>query len=177
MNKKHLSLIFLLLANCAFAQIKQTLSKSSVTFQIKNLGFNTGGSIDVIHADIQFDSASLLTSSITATADMTTLNTDNDMRDEHLKSGSFFDVPDYPKITMKSVSFKHKGGDSYTGQFELTIKKTTKLVEVPFTYTETGNSASFKGSFNLKRSDFGIGSSSLSLSDNVTADIDIETTK
>jgi polyisoprenoid-binding protein YceI len=168
MNKKQLSIIFLLLANCAFAQVKQTLSKSSVTFQIKNLGFNTSGSIDVIHADISFDAASLTAGSITS---------DNDMRDEHLKSAEFFDVPDYPKITMKSVAFKHRSGNNFTGQFNVTIKNKTKLIDVPFTYTETTGAASFKGSFKLKRSDFGIGGPSLSLSDDVTVTINVETSR
>jgi polyisoprenoid-binding protein YceI len=177
MNKKQLSIIFLLLANCAFAQVKQTLSKSSVTFQIKNLGFNTSGSIDVIHADISFDAASLTAGSITATADMATINSDNDMRDEHLKSAEFFDVPDYPKITMKSVAFKHRSGNNFTGQFNVTIKNKTKLIDVPFTYTETTGAASFKGSFKLKRSDFGIGGPSLSLSDDVTVTINVETSR
>ena len=87
------------------------------------------------------------------------VNTDNDARDKSLKSDEFFDTPHFPKITMRSVSFKHKSGNKYTGQFNITIKDKTKLFEIPFTYTETGSSAVIKGGFKLNRLDFGIGDS------------------
>src|ERR1700744_5884879 len=134
MNKKYLSIILLFLVNCAFAQVKYTVTKSTVTFKIKNLGINTGGSFSGVQANIMFDSANLGASNIQATADAATINTDNDMRDDHLKSDSYFDVAKYPKITIKSVSLKHKSGNNYTGQFSVTIKDKTQTLEIPFTY-------------------------------------------
>ena len=177
MNKNFLPVVFLFLMNCGFAQVKHTVTTSTITFQIKNLGFNTHGSISGLKGDIQFDPAKPENSSITASVDVNTINTDNDMRDEHLKSDSYFDAAKYPAITLKSTSLKHKGGDSYTGQFNLTIKDKTQTVEIPFTYVATGNNASFKGSFKLKRSDFGIGGSSMVMANDVTVDIDVETSK
>jgi polyisoprenoid-binding protein YceI len=177
MKKNALFITFLLLMNCAIAQVKHTVTKNTITFQIKNLGIQTGGTIGGLQANIQFDPANLGASSIESTVDVSTINTDNDMRDEHLKSDVFFDAAKYPHITMKSVSFKHKSGDSYMGQFNVTIKAKTQLVSVSFTYTASGNAASFKGSFKMKRSDFGVGDSSLTLSDDVTVLIDVETSK
>ena len=78
---------------------------------------------------------------------------------------------------MKSVSFKHRSGGNYTGTFSLTIKDQTKTIDLPFTYEESGNAASFKGSFQIKRSDYGVGGSSLVMSDNVKVDLDVEATK
>lgn len=177
MNKKHLSILFLFLTNCAIAQVKYTVTKSIVTFKIKNLGINTGGSIGGVQANIIFDPAKLDSSSIQASADVSTLNTDNDMRDEHLKSDSYFDVAKYPKIIIRSVSLKHKSGSNYNGQFNITIKDKTQQLEIPFTYNETGNAASFIGTLKLKRSAFGIGGSTFTLSDDVTVSIDVEATK
>ena len=169
--------MLLLVANCAIAQVKHTVTKSTITFQIKNLGFNTRGSFSGLHGDIQFDPANLGSSSIASSVDVSTLNTDNNMRDEHLKSDSYFDATKYPQITMRSVSLKHKNGDNYTGVFNLTIKGKALPVDVPFTYTATGNVALFKGSFKIKRTDFGIGGSSLSMSNDVTVNVDVETSK
>jgi polyisoprenoid-binding protein YceI len=177
MNKKYLAVIFLFLANCTIAQVKHTVTKATITFKIKNLGVNTDGSIGGLQANIQFDPANLSGSTIEATADVNAINSDNDMRDEHLKGDSFFDAAKYPKISMRSVSIKHKSGDNYIGQFNITIKAKTQLVDVPFTYTVTGASASFKGSMKLKRSDFDLGSSSMVLSDDITVAIDVETNK
>jgi polyisoprenoid-binding protein YceI len=177
MNKKYIFILLLFLANCALAQVKHTVTKSTITFQLKNLGMNTGGSISGLQGNIQFDPANLANSSIMASVDVNTINTDNDTRDEHLKSDSYFDVAKYPQITIKSVSLKHKSGDNYTGRFSLTIKDKTQLVDIPFTYIATANTASFKGSFKLKRIDYGIGSSSLVMSNDVTVTIDVETSK
>ena len=178
MNKKHLPLLFLLLAvNYAVAQVKYTLTKATVTFQIKNMGFNTGGNINDVHTNILFDASNLGSSSIEAYADTKSLSTGNDMKDEHLKSADYFDVATYPKITMKSVAVKHKSGNNYVGQFNVTMKNKTQLLDVPFTYTESGNTADFNGILKLKRSDFGIGGSSMVMSNDVTVNIDVETSK
>jgi len=178
MNKKYLSLIGLLfLVNCAIAQVKYTVTKSTVTFQIKNMGFNTSGSIAGVKADILFDPAKPETSSITATSDVNTLNTSSEAKDKHLKSDDFFDVAVYPTITIKSTSIKHKSGNNYVGQFNVTIKNKTQSLPIPFTYTENGGSAVFNGILKLKRSDFGIGSGSMVLSDDITATIIVEATK
>lgn len=163
--------------NCAIAQVKYTVTKSIITFKIKNLGINTGGSIGGVQADIKFDAANLDASTISASADVNTINTDNDMRDEHLKGDSYFDVAKYPRITMKSVSLKHKSGNNYTGQFNVTIKDKTQLLDMPFTYIESNGTASFNGTLKLKRTSFGVGGSSMVMSDDVTVTIDVETSK
>jgi len=170
-------IVLLLLAVNVFSQVKTTVTKSKITFEIKNLGIKTGGSISGLQANVQLDAAHLNTSSIEATLDSKTINTDNDSRDEHLRSEDFFDVARFPKITMKSVSLRHKSGDKYEGQFSLTIKDKTKEFSVPFTYAETGNTATVKGSFKLNRLDFGVGGSSLVLADEVTVTIEVEIAK
>jgi len=176
--KKYLASILLLFTNIvAFAQVKHTVTKSTVTFQIKNLGLNTNGSFGGFKGDIQFDPAHLDASSITASVDVNAINTDNDTRDEHLKSDSFFDAATYPKITLKSVSFKHKSGNNYTGTFSLTLKDKTNPVEIPFSYSETGNSGVFKGNFKIKRTDYGVGGSSMVMGNDVTITIEVSATK
>src|SRR5471032_1456991 len=159
-------IVLLLLAVNVFAQVKTTVTKSKISFEIKNLGIKTGGTIGGTQTNVQFDAAHFV-NSIEASVDSKTINTDNDSRDEHLRSEDFFDVARFPKITMKSVSLRHKSGDKYEGQFSLTIKEKNKEFTVPFTYTETGNAATIKGSFKLNRLDFGVGGSSLVLADEV----------
>ncbi len=166
-------LSLLIFANCVIAQGNHTVTKSTITFQIKNLGINTGGTFSGLQASIQFDPANLGTSKIDATLDATSVNTDNDMRDDHLKSDSYFDVTKYPKITLKSVSFKHKSGNNYVGQFNVTIKDKTQLLDLPFTYTKTDNMASFKGTLKLQRTDFGIGGKSMVMSNDVAVSIEV----
>lgn len=151
--------------------------RSAVTFEIKNLGIGTGGSINGILTEIHFTPSNLNSSIIEASVDVNTINTDNSSRDEHLRSEDFFDVSHYPKIVLKSVAFKHKSGNNYLGTFTLTIKGKSKQIEIPFTYLEKENAIEFKGSFKINRLDFGVGSKSMILSDEVTVNIDCEEKK
>jgi polyisoprenoid-binding protein YceI len=177
MKKIYVIAILILLCSSSFAQVKTTITKSAVTFKIKNLGLNTNGNFSGLKADIQFKPADLAGSNINATVDAVTVNTENTLRDDHLKGSDYFDVAAYPRITLKSVSFKHTKGDNYLGNFNVTIKDKTKLVEVPFTYTEAGNTASFNGSFKINRSDFGIGGKNMVLSDEATVMVNAEISK
>lgn len=161
----------------AFSQTAQKVNAATVTFKIKNLGINTEGTFGGFKATINFDKDHLETSSIEAAVDSRTLNSDNNMRDSHLKKEEYFDVEHYPEIKMKSLSFNHQKGENYTGDFDVTIKAKTKRIKIPFTYTENGSNNSFKGSFNIKRSDFGIGGKSMVLSDDALVTVAVEITK
>ena len=47
------------------------------------------------------------------TVDVNSVNTDNEMRDGHLKSDDFFNAAKYPAMTFKSSSVKVLGGNKY----------------------------------------------------------------
>lgn len=175
MKKVGLYLILLYFSLVAFAQVKQTVTKSTVSVRIKNMGINTDENFEGLEANIQFDKDHLNTSSIEASVAVKTVNSGNDMRDEHLKKEEYFDAEHYPKITMKSVSFKQKSGDNYFGVFDLTIKGKTKRVELPFMYTVNGSTAVYKGSFKINRLDFNVGDRSMVLSNEATIFLNVET--
>ena len=159
------------------AQTEQKITSSAVTFKIKNMGIGTEGKFAGLKATVYFDKDHLDKSTIEASVDTKTLDTDNSMRDSHLKKEEYFDVEKYPEITMKSVSFNHQKNENYNGIFDVTIKGKTKRIKVPFTYTENGSNASFKGSFSISRSDFVIGGKSMILADDAQVAVTVETTK
>lgn len=178
MKKIYLLLFLSFFVVDVFSQVKsQTITKSSVAFHIKNLGFTVDGKFEGFKGDIKFDPANLAGSSIEASVETNTIDTDNGTRNDHLKSDSYFDAVKYPAIKMRSVSFKHNSGSSYTGIFSLTIKDKTNTISVPFTYTETGNNAQFKGNFQVQRTDYGVGSKSMVMSNDVKIDLDVTTSK
>jgi len=177
MKKLSILIIALIITTQTFAQVKQAVAKSAVTYEIKNMGINTSGKFKTLEANIAFDQNNLAASSIEATVDVNSIDSDNAMRDNHLKAEDYFDAAKYPKITMKSTSFKKKVGNNYVGIFNVTIKGKTKSVEVPFTYTESSNVALFKGSFKINRKDFGVGGNSMVLADDAIIEIMAETSK
>jgi polyisoprenoid-binding protein YceI len=102
---------------------------------------------------------------IEMTADVNSINTDNEQRDTHLKGPDFFDATKFPSITFKSKSFKKVSGNNYKATGELTMHGVTKTIELDVIYRSAIHPmtkkqvAGFKISGKLKRSDFGIGAS------------------
>lgn len=110
------------------------------------------------------------------TADVNSINTDNEMRDKHLKSPDFFDAAKYPVISFKSKTFKKVDEMNYLVTGDLTMHGITKMVELN-ALCKTGTNpstkqtvAGFKITGKIKRSDFGIGTSMASgvISDEVS---------
>lgn len=146
---------------------------SSVEFVIKNLGFNTKGSFSGLDGSITFDAKEAAKDSFDVSIDAASVNTDNDMRDSHLKAASYFDVEKYPRIRIvsTSVSGPDKNGH-YTFNGKLTIKDKTKDISFPFDATSEGNDYLFKGSFTMNRRDFEVGGSS-TLANNLVVNLSV----
>ena len=105
---------------------------------------------------------------IEVTADINSINTDDEKRDEHLKTADFFDAPNYPTLTFKSTSYKKDGSDKYkyTLTGNLTMHGVTKQVTLQVIYNGsavhpyTGKTIlGFKIKGIIKRSDFSISNS------------------
>ena len=62
---------------------------------------------------------------ISFSVDIASINTDNENRDNHLKSPDFFDAAKYPKMTFTSTSFVPTGNNKYTLVGNLTIRDVT----------------------------------------------------
>jgi len=175
---KRFFVLIAIIATCSNALHAQTsIIRSAITFEIKNMGITTGGSLGGLTANVHFTPANLTASTIEASVDVATINTGSSAKDEHLRSEDFFDAARYPKISLKSIAFKHKSGNNYTGTFTLTIKDKSKQIEIPFSFLDKGNTDQFKGTFKINRLDFGVGSSSMILSDDVIVHIDCEEKK
>lgn len=118
------------------------------------------------------------------TAEVNSINTDNEQRDTHLKSPDFFDATKYPTLTFKSKTFKKVSDNNYKVTGDLTMHGITKTIEltavgVTGTHPMTKKTiAGFKVTGTINRSDFGIGASmpSMMLSEEVqlTANAEFE---
>lgn len=100
------------------------------------------------------------------TAETSSINTDNEQRDNHLKSPDFFDAAQFTTVTFKSVAFVKTAPKQYklTGDLTLHGVKKTVVLDVVLNGTTTNpmnkkTIAGFKIAGNIKRSDFGVGPS------------------
>ena len=148
--------------------------ESKVHFVIKNFGINTGGDITGMKGKIKFNAKKPSACSFDVTADISTIDTDNEKRDEHLKTIDFFDIEKYPGIRIESIKIE-PGSDlkHFTFKGKLTIKNVTKNIEFPFTAEGKPGGALFTGDFEIKRSDYGIGKEGGTMSDKVKVSLSV----
>ena len=171
--KKHILFILAaLISSSVVAQYKPVEQGSSVNFTIKNLGFGVDGSFKGLQGDITFDPANLAASTFDVTLDASTVNTDNSLRDGHLKGDSYFDVKNYPRIHFVSTKVSGGKNGAFVMTGKLTIKKTTKVISFPFSATASDASFVFKGTFSINRKDYDVGGTS-TISDNLEVTLNI----
>ena len=161
----------------ATAQYKPVDQGSAVRFSVNNFGFAVGGTFTGLRGSIVFDPQHAADGSFDVSLDASTVNTDNSLRDSHLKNDGYFDVVNYPRIQL--VSSVLAAGDKagvylFTGH--LTIKGKTKAVSFPFTVVPVEGGVTFKGAFNINRKDFGIGGTS-TISNEVKVELNVAVVK
>jgi polyisoprenoid-binding protein YceI len=102
-----------------------------------------------------------LDSSVTASVDVTSVTTNNDQRDEHIRSADFLDVATHPTMTYRSTGVHADGGD-HVLEGELTLHGVTRSVPLQLELTGSGPDAyggtrsGFSATATISRSDFGI---------------------
>lgn len=139
--------------------------------------------IDAVHSDVSFSvrhmmvskvrgrfgafSGTILTaenpleSSVAVEIDLNSIDTNNEQRDNHIRSGDFFEVEKYSTMTFKSTSIEADGGD-FVVHGDLTLKGVTKNIPLkvelngiapdPFGGTRSGFSATTE----ISRKEFGV---------------------
>jgi polyisoprenoid-binding protein YceI len=168
--KKAFVVLFAAVALVAFKPVADSVWKSdkvhsNIKFTITHLMVSdVEGSFKNFEAKVISSQPDFADAKVELSADINSINTDNEQRDEHLKAPDFFDAAKYPTFTFKSTSFKKVGDKKYQVTGNLTLHGVTKEVTLDANYRGTvqhpmskKNVAGFKVSGVIKRSDFAIG--------------------
>jgi len=120
-----------------------TLDKvhSSLDFQIKHMMVSKAkGEFTDFDVDFNGDLNDLTAANIKVTISVKSIDTGNEDRDGHLRSGDFFEADQYPNMVFESKSIKKKSDEEYDVTGNFTIKGVTK--EETFTVLYNGTSKS-----------------------------------
>ncbi|HEY9044376.1 MAG TPA: YceI family protein [Ohtaekwangia sp.] len=188
MKKLTLTTLAFVFAVSAFAQTwSLDQAHSKLGFSVTHLMIsNVDGAFKSFNAKITSSKEDFSDAVIELTADVNTIDTDNDQRDGHLKGADFFDAAQFGTLSFKSTSFKKKAKNTYTLVGNLTLHGVTKPVTLEVTFNGTAvhpytkkTIAGFKVTGTLKRSDFGVGASTPGavVSDEVTITANTEFAK
>ena len=149
---------FLLIAGAGFAQ-DWTWDKahSQLNFGVTHMGINEiDGTFSTADAKMTASKDDLTDAQITLTADVNSISTGNEQRNNHLKSDAFFNAAQYGTLTFTSTSFQKVSGKNYTLAGNLTLHGVTKSISFPAKIAVSGDNATLDSEFFINRKDFGI---------------------
>ena len=137
---------------------------SAAHFSVRHLMIsNVRGEFTNISGSALFDPSDLSKSSVEVTIEAASLSTREPQRDQHLRSGDFFDVEKYPTLTFRSTRVEPRGQEFFKLAGELTIHGVTKEATfdmegpTPTVKDPWGNvRAGVTGSTKINRKDFGL---------------------
>lgn len=128
--------------------------KSYVEFKASNFWVNTvTGTIKGWEGEVDFDRKNPTRSSFDVRAKVKTIDTDNEERDEHLRSDDFFNAEKYPEIRFESIRITDLGEKGYMVIGNLSIRDVTSEVIMPFEIGEN----ELRGQLTINRHDFNVG--------------------
>ncbi|MEX1137711.1 MAG: YceI family protein [Bacteroidota bacterium] len=165
--KRILALLSAVLALTAGA-VAQTTWKvdnvhSNVKFAVSHLIISeVEGSFKVYSGALTFGNSDLTNAEVDFAVDVASINTDNVMRDGHLRSDDFFNAEQFPKMTFKSTAWKKLDEKRYELEGDLTIRDITKPVSFAVVFGGTikdpwGNmKAGFKATTTINRFEYGL---------------------
>ena len=134
---------------------------SEVTFSVRHM------MISKVRGTFGMKSATLvapenpLDAKVTASVDVTSVDTKDEGRDTHLRSADFFDVENHPTIEFVSTGARVEDGDFFVDG-DLTIRGTTKPVSFAFDFGGFGvdpwgnYKAGASATTTVNREDFGL---------------------
>ncbi|MBO0938224.1 polyisoprenoid-binding protein [Fibrella sp. HMF5335] len=164
-----LSIAALLTVSATYAQTTWNADKahSRVGFTVTHLLLSeVDGNFKTFDAKMTANKPDLSDAVIDLTADVSSINTENDRRDGDLKSDKYFDVAKFPTLTFKSTSFQKVEGKKYKVMGNLTMHGITKPITLDAVLTGPvvmenprgkQEKAGLKINGTIKRSDFAIG--------------------
>lgn len=197
-NNREMKKLSLITAVAVATLLTSFKANEATTWALDNthakLGFTTThlmvsdveGSFKVFKATITAPKSDFTDAVVEMSAEATSVNTDNQQRDDHVKGADFLNVEKYPTIDFKSNYIKpSKVAGVYIVKGNLTLHGVTKPVELS-AIAKTGTNpmnqkaiAGFKITGQIKRSDFGIGASvpAMVISDEINLIANVEFVK
>jgi polyisoprenoid-binding protein YceI len=161
---KTLNVLFvaLVVSVSAFGQANWSIDKShsKIGFSVVHMAVtDVEGNFKDFDATVNSKTEDFNGAEVTFTAKAASIDTDNEKRDGHLKSGDFFEVEKYPEITFKGKLVKDAGQYKLAGDF--TMHGVTKPVSFDVKYggqinTGRGTKAGFRLNGQINRKDFGL---------------------
>lgn len=167
--KKILSLSAITVLLCSFVLLAQTVwttdpMHTQLHFGATHFGITqVEGVFQKFTVDFKSEKEDFSDAQIEMNADVKSINTQVEYRDNDMRSDKWFDAEKFPTLTFKSTSFKKVKGNNYKLKGNITMHGITKPIEFDATFNgwavtmSKKNTAGFTVKGKVKRSDFNLG--------------------
>lgn len=136
---------------------------SRIGFSVRHaMVTNVRGQFTEYEGKLHLDGANPAASTAELVIKVASVDTSQAQRDEHLRTGDFFNAETYPEITFRSASAEEVGDDTYRLHGDLTIKGVTRQVSLDLEFTGAAtdpyglNRAGFEGGTTVDRTAWGL---------------------
>jgi len=136
---------------------------SDFMFKVKHLMISTATVVfKKFDASLEINEEDFSQAKVTFEADIDSVDTKNEQRDEHLKGEEFFSADKFPKMTFTSTKIESNGDNEYIVTGDLTIRDVTKPVDLKVEYNGSTKDPwgqermGFEISGKINRKDFGL---------------------
>jgi polyisoprenoid-binding protein YceI len=136
---------------------------SELGFKIRHLMItNVSGSFKKFDVKVETQNHDFSTAQIVARADISSIFTNNEQRDAHLRNSDFFEAEKYPELVFQSTKLERVDDETYNLYGNLTMKGITKPIKLNVEYTHLakdpwgGERAGFVITGKINRSDWGL---------------------
>ena len=139
------------------------VTHTNVGFEIKHMMVSkVCGNFSDMEGTIEGDPRELENTKINFRVGIDSISTNNEDRDNHLRSADFFEAEKYPNMTFESTNIKKVGDNQYELTGNLTIKDVTKETTFDVEYLGEGTNpwgvevVGFEASTTISRKEFGL---------------------
>lgn len=138
-------------------------SHSRLGFTVRHMGFSkVRGSFEQFEGVVRLAPDDLSTLETDVTVQSSSITTNDEKRDAHLRSADFFETEKYPTITFKSTDVRNVSGDSFTLVGDFTMHGVTKTIELKGNFLGAGTDpwggtrVAFEASTKVNRKEYGL---------------------
>lgn len=136
---------------------------SRLGFAVRHMGFSkVRGSFDEFEGTVRMSPDDLSSLEAEASVQTASITTGTEDRDEHLRSDDFLAVEEHPSMTFESKEVRDVDGNTFTLAGDLTIRGTTKPVELEAEFLGEGTDpwggtrVAFEAETTVNRKEFGL---------------------
>jgi polyisoprenoid-binding protein YceI len=161
---------------------------TNILFIANHLGYSRMiGQFQEFAGEFTFDDQAVENSAVNVTIQTASVDTDEQARDDHLRSPDFFNAAEFPEMTFASTTVERTGDKTGRITGDLTLLGVTKPVTLDVTFNQKAphplpqysgvEVAGFSATTTIKRSEFGMSTFVPAIGDEIEIILEVEGTQ